>query len=183
MEGHIEVNAALLNEAIIFAAKKHRGQVRKGDGMPYIIHPMAVLYILMEVKTSSNTYLLAIAAILHDVVEDCGITLDKIAKKFGYQVAALVKELTLQKEKYKIIGKTKYLCQEIIGMTSYALCIKLCDRLHNVRSMKRMPQDFVDKYVPETWEILTAAKSRKLTGTHKKLIKLIEIELKKYGKK
>jgi GTP pyrophosphokinase len=175
-----EINAALLNEAIIFAAKKHRGQVRKGDGMPYIIHPMAVLYILYEIKVSKNIYLLCVAAILHDVVEDSGVTLEKIAKKFGYNVAALVKELTLEKENYKLIGKTKYLCQEILGMTSYALCIKLCDRLHNVRSMKDMDPDFIKKYVPETREIIKAARSRKLTGSHEKLIKLIEIELDKY---
>lgn len=176
----IKINAALFNEAIVFASKKHRGQVRKGDGRPYILHPMDVLHVLYEVKASKHIFLLGIAAILHDVVEDCGVKLSKIAKKFGFQVAALVEELTLEKENYELIGKTKYLCNEILGMTSYALCIKLCDRLCNVRDMKDMPKEFIAKYVPETREIIKAARSRKVTGTHERLIKLIEIELDKY---
>jgi (p)ppGpp synthase/HD superfamily hydrolase len=175
-----EINALLLNDAIIYAAKKHRGQTRKGDGRPYILHPMAVLYILYEVKASKNMFLLAIAAILHDVVEDCGVLLKKIAKKFGYKVAALVEELTLLKENYETIGKTKYICQEILKMSSYALCIKLCDRLANLREMKDMSVEFIEKYVPETWEMVKAARSRKLTKTHKRLLALIEVELKKY---
>jgi guanosine-3',5'-bis(diphosphate) 3'-pyrophosphohydrolase len=178
----MEINAALFNEAIIFASKKHRGQLRKGDGRPYILHPMEVVHVLYEVKVSKNMFLLGIAAILHDVVEDCGVTLKEIAKRFGYQVAALVEELTLLKDNYDKIGKTKYLCQEVVKMTSYALCIKLCDRLCNIRDMKNMKQEFIDKYVPETWEILAAVKTRKITGTHKRLIKLIETELKKYNK-
>jgi (p)ppGpp synthase/HD superfamily hydrolase len=175
-----EINSLLLNDAIIYAAKKHRGQTRKGDGRPYILHPMAVLYLLYEVKTSKNMFLLAIAAILHDVVEDCGVPLKKIAKRFGYEVAGLVKELTLLKENYETIGKTKYICQEILKMSPYALCIKLCDRLANVREMKDMSPEFIEKYVKETWEMVKTARTRKLTKTHKKLLALIEVELKKY---
>lgn len=175
------INANKLEEALIFAIKKHKGQRRKGDGRPYILHPMAVLYILYEVKQSKNIFLLASVAALHDVVEDCGVPLKKIAKKFGYQVAALVEELTLLKENYETIGKTKYICQEIVKMSSYAFCLKLCDRLANIREMKDMPQSFIDKYVPETWAIVNAAKTRKLTKTQKRLLALIEIELKKYN--
>lgn len=173
------VTAQIFEEAILFAVKAHRGQRRKGDGRPYILHPMSVLRTLYEVKESKNMYLLATAAILHDVVENCGVSLKKIAKKFGYAVAALVEELTLNKEKYETIGKTKYLCQEVIKMSSYALCIKLCDRLDNVRDMKKMTDDFKKKYKAETWEIVNILeKERKLTRTQRKLIKLIKKEIK-----
>ena len=172
------ITAETFEKAILFAVKKHRGQRRKGDGRPYILHPMSVLHRLYEVKESKNMYLLATGAICHDLVEDCGVTIKKIANKFGHPVASLVEELTLDKTKYETIGKTKYLCQEVLKMTSYALCIKLCDRLDNVRDMKSMKEDFRIRYKAETREILNSLKQRKLTKTHKKLIKLIEKEIK-----
>ena len=172
------INVNTFEKAILFAVKAHKGQRRKGDGRPYILHPMSVLKTLYEVKDSKNMYLLATAAILHDVVEDCGVTLKKIAREFGHQVAALVEELTLNKEKYETIGKSKYLCQEVIKMSSYALCIKLCDRLDNVRDMKKMSDDFKKKYKSETWDIInTLEEKRKLTKTHKKLVKFIKKEI------
>jgi (p)ppGpp synthase/HD superfamily hydrolase len=170
-----------LEEALLFAAKKHQGQSRKGSKLPYIMHPIGLASILVEIKQTKNMNLLLAVCFLHDVVEDCGVPLSKIAKRFGYQVAALVEELTLLKENYETIGKTKYICQEILKMSSYALCIKLCDRLANIREMKDMKQEFIDKYVPETWEMVNTAKTRKLTKTHKKLLALIEVELKKYN--
>jgi GTP pyrophosphokinase len=173
------VSVELFEKAILFAVKAHKGQRRKGDGRPYILHPMSVLKTLYEVKESKNMYLLATAAVLHDVVEDCGVSLKKIAKKFGHAVASLVEELTLNKEKYETIGKTKYLCQEVVKMSSYALCIKLCDRLDNVRDMRKMPDDFKKKYKSETWEIInTLEQNRKLSKTQKKLVKLIKKEIK-----
>lgn len=177
----MKITAELLEKAILFAVKAHRGQRRKGDGRPYILHPMSVLRTLYDVKDSKNMYLLAIAVILHDTVEDCGVSLKKIAKKFGHQVAALVEELTLLKENYETIGKTKYLCQEVLAMSSYALCIKLCDRLDNVspREITKMNEDFKKKYKAETWEIVnTLEEKRKLTKTHIKLIKMIKKEIK-----
>jgi (p)ppGpp synthase/HD superfamily hydrolase len=118
------------------------------------------------------------ACLLHDTVEDCGVSLKRIAKKFGLQVASLVEELTLDKTKYETIGKTKYLSQEVVSMSNYALCIKLCDRLDNVRDVKSMVPDFIKKYKTETKEILDALeKGRKPTLTQKKLIKLIRKEI------
>jgi myo-inositol-1(or 4)-monophosphatase len=171
----IEVNNDLFERALIFAAKAHRGQSRKGNKLPYIIHPMQVCMTLQEVKESKNIILLMAVALLHDTVEDCGVSLKKIGKHFGLHVAALVEELTLDKDKYETIGKTKLLCQEVIKMSSYALCIKLADRLNNVRDTKSMSDDFKKKYFAETKEILNVLEDkRKLTGTQKKLVKLIK---------
>jgi len=171
----IEVNNNLFEKALIFATKAHRGQSRKGNGLPYIVHPMQVCMVLQEVKESKNIILLMTAALLHDCVEDCGVSIKKISKKFGLHVASLVEELTLNKEMYETVGKTKLLCQEVIKMSSYALCMKLADRLINVRDTKSMPKDFKVRYFAETKEIIkTLEDKRKLTGTHKKLIKLIK---------
>lgn len=173
----MEIKDGLFEEMVIFAAKKHRGVKRKGNKLPYIVHPIRVASILLEAKESKNMELLLTVALGHDIVEDCGVTLKKIAKKFGHQVASLVGELTLDKSKYETIGKAKYLCLEVLKMSSYALCIKLCDRLDNVRDMKNMNEDFRTKYRAETNEILQALKKRKLTKTHTKLVKLIQKEI------
>ena len=171
------VDNSTFEKAVIFAAKKHMGQSRKGDKFSYIIHPMRVAVTLQSIKESKNMALLMTACLLHDTVEDCGVKLSTIAKHFGHAVASLVEELTLDKSKYETIGKTKYLCQEVLKMSSYALCIKLCDRLDNVRDMKKMSESFRTKYRAETREILDALKNRKVTKTHAKLIKLIEKEI------
>jgi len=167
--------------ALLYAAKKHRGQRRKGDGRPYIMHPLSVMTRILSIKKSSNAFLLGTAAVLHDVVEDCGVSIKKIAKKFGYHVAALVAELTLDKTQYEKIGKTEYLCQEMMGMSSYALAIKLCDRLDNVCDMKGMDDEFKERYMKETATIMqTLFKREKLTKTHLALMEMIEKELMKF---
>lgn len=170
------VNASTLQAAIEFATIAHRGQVRKGDGRPYIMHPLSVMTRLSTIKKSTNMYLLATAAVLHDTVEDCGVLIETIAEKFGYYVAGLVQELTLDKSKYETIGKTKYLQQEMVKMSSYALCIKLCDRLDNVEDMAKMDDVFKARYTKETSDILSHLVDNRtnLTSTHLKLIDMIQ---------
>ena len=175
-----EINQSTLERAIIFSVNAHAGQKRKGDGRPYILHPLSVMFRIDKNKKSTNRYLLAIAAILHDTVEDCGITLQQIADEFGFQVAALVDESTLDKTKYGLLGKKEYLAQELYGMSSYALAIKLCDRLDNLEDMENMPKSFQQKYKEETLYILDHIKTRKFTGTHRKLLKQINKVLNKY---
>lgn len=175
------ISAKVFGKAIIFSAKAHEGQVRKGDGRPFIMHPMSVMARVRQIKpNTSNPFLLGSAAMLHDTKEDCGVKLKTIAKKFGHHVAALVKELTLNKKLYKKYGKAEYLAMSMNKMSSYALVIKLCDRLDNVCDMDSMSESFVKRYVKETYYILERIKDRKLTPTHKKLIKLIKKKLEKY---
>ena len=73
-----------------FAAKAHEGQFRS-SGQPYIIHPLAVAYILLELGMDTDTIC---AAMLHDVVEDTPVTLDEVKKRFGQDVAMLVDGVT-----------------------------------------------------------------------------------------
>lgn len=145
----------IFEQALEFAIKKHKGQKRKNTNMPYFRHPISVAENIEEIKKSKNLELLMTAALLHDVVEDCaGVTIQEIAKKFGYYVAALVEELTSDKKEIGKIGKTEYLKKKMEKMTSYALVIKLADRRHNVEDMKDTSKAFQKRYTQETLEIL-----------------------------
>lgn len=73
-----------------FAAKAHEGQ-KRSSGQAYIIHPLAVAYILLELGMDTDTIC---AALLHDVVEDTPATLDDLKKRFGQDVAMLVDGVT-----------------------------------------------------------------------------------------
>jgi GTP pyrophosphokinase len=170
--------AIMLEEAILFAASKHSGQFRKGNGEPYILHPISVLLLLNKYKKSKNQFLLASAAVLHDVVEDCDISIEEIATKFGYRIASIVDELTSDKEAIKSQGKDNYLLDKMLNMSTYALCIKLCDRYHNLTTLTSMADSFVTKQKNSTRFILEGLNSRKLTKTHKKIIKDIKKLLK-----
>lgn len=173
----LELTSKQVEQAIIFATARHKGQVRKGDGRPYILHPMTVLLRLSEVKNSKNIFLLFVACLLHDVVEDCGVKLTEIARRFGHHVAALVEELTTDEVECKRLGKKEYLAQKMMRMSSYALVIKLCDRLDNVSDLKSMSEESRKKKIIETDFILNALNGRKLTGTHVKLINAIREKL------
>lgn len=175
----MKLTSELLEKAIVFATEKHKGQTRNGDGRPYVLHPISVLITLGKIKKSNNFLLIAIACVLHDIVEDCGVTLDEIANSFGHQVASLVGELTSDKERIKEVGKAKYLANKMLYMSSYALRIKLADRLDNVQDIN--PEIHQNK-IDETNHILNELKKRKLTPTHKKLIKLIDKSINKYGR-
>ncbi len=176
----MELSAKDLERAIIYATEKHKGMIRKGNGLPYITHPLQVMFILMNIKKSNNVYLLAIACLAHDIIEDCDVSTNEIADMFGHKVASIVDELTSDTEKIKIMGKKEYLLDKMLHMSSYALRIKLADRLHNVSDMDSMKISDRDRTIEHTLFILDGLTQRKLTKTHKKLIKLIKKELSKY---
>ena len=85
-----EDKVALVKEAYEFAAKAHQGQVRK-TGDPYVEHPLSVAMILAELHLDAETLA---AALLHDVPEDCGVSLEEIGAKFGSSVVRLVDGVT-----------------------------------------------------------------------------------------
>lgn len=123
-----------------FAAKAHEGQTRS-SGQPYIIHPLAVSYILLELGMDTDTIC---AAMLHDVVEDTGVTLDEIKKRFGQDVAMLVdgvtkltKIPTFDKEEQQAENVRKMLLA--MSQDIRVMIIKLCDRLHNMRTLNYRP--------------------------------------------
>ena len=89
-------NHMKLHEAIVFAAQAHKGQVRKGNGADYIIHPMEALQILTTMNADEN---LLIAGVLHDTVEDTGRTMTEIEERFGEDVVGLISGHTEDKGK------------------------------------------------------------------------------------
>ena len=158
----------------------HDGQFRKFNGQEYAWHPAAVAKIVRNVKSSKNKDKICIAALLHDTVEDCDVTLDDIRVQFGEMVSSIVYELTSDDDKVKEMGKANYLLNKMLRMTSYALVIKLADRLHNCSDLANGSQKFRDKYVKETRFILDGLNSRYLSDTHKKLMKMIDEEISKF---
>ena len=93
-------------------------------------------------------------AYLHDTLEDTKATYYDLLKYFGPQVAGIVLELTTDEDMRKEIGKEKYLSIKMKNMTSWALVIKLCDRLDNVSDLCNGSEEFRERYVAETLGIL-----------------------------
>ncbi len=165
-------------EALQYATQAHAGQTRSG-GDPYITHPMRVADHIKQYKQSHNLDALISAAYLHDTLEDTDTTHEALHDLFGGLVASLVKELTSDPEQIKKMGKAQYLAHKMAAMSSYALVIKLADRLDNVKDITtaRTPQ-WRQKYKNETEHILNyIEKTRALSGTHQKLIELIRAKL------
>lgn len=77
----------MIKEAAEFAAKAHKGMVRKGTGIPYINHPLDVAVIVSQITRDEE---IIAAALLHDVIEDTKVTREELEKAFGLRVAALV---------------------------------------------------------------------------------------------
>ena len=123
-----------------FAAKAHEGQFRS-SGQPYIIHPLAVAYILLELGMDTDTIC---AAMLHDVVEDTPVTLDEVKKRFGQDVAMLVDGVT-KLNQVPIFNKEEQQAENVrkmllaMSQDIRVIIIKLADRLHNMRTLKFRP--------------------------------------------
>jgi hypothetical protein len=141
-----------VRSAYILAADAHKEQRRK-SGEPYIIHPIGVASILASLQM--DEYTLA-AAFLHDVVEDTEYTFDDIRNIFGMVVANLVDGVTK-------LGKIAYISKEDRQIENYrkmflamardirVVLIKLADRLHNMRTMKRGGMNIVASGYVRSW--------------------------------
>jgi guanosine-3',5'-bis(diphosphate) 3'-pyrophosphohydrolase len=129
-----------LIEAASFAAKKHAGQTRKGAGAePYINHPLEVANILVNIGKIED-YDVLIAAILHDTVEDVGVTIEEIAEMFGETVAGYVSEVTDDKSLPKATRKQLQI-EHAPHLSNGAKYIKLGDKISNVRDVSKNPPD------------------------------------------
>ncbi len=169
---------AMEKKAEKYAGKAHKGQIRKFSGEAYVSHPNNVASIVKRFKNSHKIDALVSAALLHDTIEDTETTVKDLHKLFGGLVASLVKELTSDKEEISKEGKTEYLASKMKSMSSWALVIKLADRLDNVSDLKTAPPAFAEKYVGQTRRLLKMLEAeRKLTNTQNKLIKAIKDKL------
>ena len=143
-----------LYDAFTFADAEHHGQLRK-SGEPYIIHPLAVADIVADLGLDTDS---VIAALLHDCIEDTPATHEDIAKKFGPTVAELVEGVTkLTRMQYvsKEEEQMENLRKMLMAMSHdiRVILIKICDRLHNMRTMEyQSPRKQREKSL-ETMEI------------------------------
>lgn len=124
------------SSALVYAHQLHSEQVRKGSGIPYISHLLSVSALVLEDGGDEDE---AIAALLHDAVEDCGGApiLDAIRDRFGQRVATLVAHCTesetVPKPPWKE-RKIRYL-EQLKNSDSGAYRIAIADKLHNARSI------------------------------------------------
>lgn len=172
-----------LKKVLELAKQKHDGQFRS-NGLPYIVHPVRVAKLVAQHKKSKNYKLLLSAALLHDTLEDTYTSVKELYDFFGEnsQVPSLIVELTTAKFVPKLIGKAEYLARKMEYMTSYALVIKLCDRLDNITDLEGFSLEKANKTLSDTRYIVEYLKShRKLTETHKTLINEIENVLVQHG--
>ena len=143
-----------IREAYELADKAHSGQIR-ATGEPYIVHPLAVAYILGELEIDTQGI---IAALLHDVVEDTDYTLDDIKMLFGDEVAFLVDGVTKLSQfhyKDKEDQQLENFRKMFLAMAKdiRVVVIKLADRLHNMRTLGVFRKDKQQRIARETIEI------------------------------
>ncbi|MBE1560914.1 GTP pyrophosphokinase [Nonomuraea africana] len=142
----------VIERAYDVAAYHHRDQKRK-SGDPYITHPLAVATILAELGTDDETLC---AALLHDTVEDTAYSLDELRADFGDKIALLVDGVTkLDKVKFGDAAQAETVRKMVVAMSRdiRVLVIKLADRLHNMRTMRYLPEHKRQQKSRETLEI------------------------------
>jgi GTP diphosphokinase / guanosine-3',5'-bis(diphosphate) 3'-diphosphatase len=132
-------DAGLLRRAYAVADHWHDGQVRK-SGAPYITHPLAVAILLADIGMDTTTL---VAALLHDTVEDTGLTIGQVKAEFGAEVAVLVDGVTkLDGSKWGDHAEAETFRKMILAASIdlRVLVIKLADRVHNLRTLGHHPK-------------------------------------------
>jgi GTP diphosphokinase / guanosine-3',5'-bis(diphosphate) 3'-diphosphatase len=154
LKHHPEADIALIQQAYIFSAKAHEGQLRL-SGEPYLSHPLEVAYLLAQMGLGAVT---VSSGLLHDTVEDSAATLDELDEYFGEEVADVVNGVTK-------IGKLVFgdrqtqqaenLRKMILSMSHdiRVLLVKLADRVHNMRTLGFMEPAKQRRIARETMEI------------------------------
>jgi GTP pyrophosphokinase len=149
-----QADLAAVEKAYYFSEKAHQGQIRR-SGEPYISHPLSVAGILADLHLDIDSI---ITGLLHDTVEDTHATLDDIRREFGDAVAQLVDGVTkISQMKFKNSnekqGENVRKMIVAMGRDVRVLLVKLCDRLHNMRTMNYMPFEKQERIALETLEI------------------------------
>ena len=161
LEYNPSYNTELLDKAYLKAKELHEGQKRK-SGEPYIIHPMAVGKILADLGMDDHTIA---AGLLHDVVEDTSYTIDDIRRDFGEDIGVMVDGVTkLTNLVYtsKEEAQAENVRKMFLAMSKdiRILIIKVCDRLHNMRTIEYQTPEKIQEKCRETLEIYAPISAR-----------------------
>ncbi len=167
----------LINKAVAYADEKHKFQKRK-DGSPYIIHPLAVAGIVVEMGLDMDAVL---GALLHDCIEDTDASHEEIEKLFGHTVAELVEGVTkLTRADFSSTEEAQMenLRKMFMAMSKdiRVVLIKIADRLHNMRTMQYQSPPKQVKKCRETMDIYAPLAHR--LGMQKMKWELEDISLK-----
>jgi GTP pyrophosphokinase len=151
---HPKTSPALITQAYDLAAEAHEGQTRR-SGEPYIQHPLAVARIVADLGLDDVT---VAAALLHDSVEDTGVTLEQVTERFGAEVARIVDGVTkLDRVQFdsKAAQQAASMRKMLVAMAKdlRVLMIKLADRLHNMRTLGAMAADKQARIARETLDV------------------------------
>ncbi len=151
----------LLRRAYEFAAEQHKTQTRR-SGEPFLSHPLEVAHLLADIKLDVTSLC---AALLHDVVEDTRIPVEKIAEQFGPDVARLVEGVTkiskldlLAPEDRQAENVRKMLLAMVNDVR--VVMVKLADRLHNMRTLEFLTPESQQRIARETLDIYAPVANR-----------------------
>lgn len=156
-----ETQQSAVIDAYYFAAKAHEGQYRR-SGEAYITHPVAVANILADMRMDAASLM---AALLHDVIEDCAVSKSEIAEKFSPVVADLVDGVSkigaIQFES-RAIAQAENFRKMVLAMTQdiRVILVKLADRLHNMRTLAVLNGEKRRRIATETLEIYAPIANR-----------------------
>ncbi len=158
---YTEQEITLLKKAYVFAARAHKGQIRR-SGEPYLSHPLEVANILADMKMDTTTL---VAGILHDVLEDTEVTAPEIEETFGKEAALLIEGITkisLVEVSSPESRKAESIRKIILAMTDdvRVIFIKLADRIHNLKTLKFLPENKQKQIARETLEIYAPIANR-----------------------
>lgn len=157
----------LIRQAYDFASRCHEGQ-RRSTGEPYISHPVAVAHLVAGLQLDHHALA---AALLHDVQEDCGVANETLRDRFGPEVARLVDGLT-KLNKMELLASPEQLTRDAVQAQNLrkmflamaedirVVLVKLCDRLHNMRTLWALPAEKQQRIARETMEIFAPLASR-----------------------
>ena len=149
-----QADLKIIEKAYTFSERAHAGQIRR-SGEPYISHPLSVAGILADLHLDLDSIA---TGLLHDTVEDTHATLEDIRREFGDAIAQLVDGVTkIGQMKFKNSnekqGENIRKMIVAMGRDVRVLLVKLCDRLHNMRTMNFMPFEKQERIALETLEI------------------------------
>ena len=156
-----EKDITRLKKAYVFAARAHKGQIRR-SGEPYLSHPLEVAWMLSEMKLDCITLA---AGLLHDVLEDTDVTADDLKKNFGKEITDLVEGVTKISRVQESSPEKRHaesIRKIILAMTDdlRVIFIKLADRVHNLKTLKFLPENKQKLIALETLEIYVPIANR-----------------------